>query len=223
LKQPTYLWKRIIGGLLLELRSAAFRHLEALERTSGAARDDDAAGTAALQNAVAFLRDELGVDLPAAAGASPAERRRAAIALLDRPLRVCGIVPNTGEAGGGPFFVEGRDGISKQIVESAQVDPASPAQQAMLRTSTHFSPVDIVCALRDRKGRPYDLSKYVDEEAYLVVEKSHEGRPLRSIERPGLWNGSMALWNTVFVEVPLSTFAPVKTINDLLRPEHRER
>ena len=205
-------WKRTLGGLLVELRRTAFAHVDALEKSSA---------TESVEHAIAFLRDELGVDVHALVDASPEKRRARAIALLDRPMRVCGIVPNTGEAGGGPFWVEDAEGTSKQIVESAQVDAGSASQQAMFRTSTHFSPVDIVCALRDRQGRPYDLARYVDENAYLIVEKSHEGRPLRSIERPGLWNGSMARWNTVFVEVPLATFAPVKTINDLLRAEHR--
>jgi hypothetical protein len=213
LKGPTYRWKRAIGGLLVELQRAVFAHLEALEKN----------GDGALARAVSFLERELGVALGAGTPANHDARRLAVVELLDRPLRVCGIVANTGEAGGGPFWVEKDGAASKQIVESAQVDPGSPEQRAMLRTSTHFSPVDLVCTLRDRKDRPYDLSKYVDEDAYLVVEKSHEGRALRSIERPGLWNGSMASWNTVFVEVPLETFAPVKTINDLLRPEHRER
>jgi len=131
------------------------------------------------------------------------------------------MVLNRGEAGGGPFWVAGKDGESKQIVESPQVDRESPEQQALLKTAPYFNPVDVVCAVRDRHGRPYDLRRFVDEDTYLVVEKSHEGRPLRSIERPGLWNGAMAGWNTIFVEVPLVTFAPVKTINDLLRPEHR--
>jgi hypothetical protein len=213
LKGPVELWKRTLGGLLLNLQREMFGHLEALEK-----QNDDAA----LARAADFMRDELGVEIPADASARE-DRRRLAVELLDRPLRVCGIVPNVGEPGGGPFWVEDRRGVSKQIVESPQVDPRLPDQQAMLKTSTHFSPVDIACSLRDRRGRAYELARYVDEDAYLVVEKSHEGRPLRSIERPGLWNGSMARWNTVFVEVPLETFAPVKTINDLLRPEHLER
>ena len=133
---------------------------------------------------------------------------------LRRPL-------HRGEAGGGPFWVAGEKGESKQIVETAQIDPSSSSQQALVKTAPHFNPVDVVCGLRDRHGKAYDLRRFIDENAYLVVEKSHEGRPLRSIERPGLWNGAMAGWNTIFVEVPLATFAPVKTVNDLLRPEHR--
>jgi hypothetical protein len=211
-KDVVHAWKRTLGGLLVELRRAAFAHVAALERN---------ADEASIVKALAFLAEELGVDTSVLAGLAPPERRARAIALLDRPMRVCGIVPNTGEPGGGPFYVEDGEGTSMQIVESAQVDPASASQQAMFRTSTHFSPVDIVCALRDRSGRPYDLAQYVDEDTYLIVEKSHGGRPLRSIERPGLWNGSMARWNSIFVETPLATFAPVKTINDLLRPEHR--
>jgi hypothetical protein len=108
-----------------------------------------------------------------------------------------------------------------QIVEASQIDPKDPEQQAALKASTHFNPVDISCGLRDRHGRPYDLHRYVDPATVFIAEKSHEGRPLKSLERPGLWNGAMAGWNTVFVEVPDATFAPVKTVLDLLRPEHQ--
>jgi Domain of unknown function (DUF4301) len=139
----------------------------------------------------------------------------------DRPLRACGVVRNEGEPGGGPFWVEGPGGESCQIVESAQADPASPAQAAIWRAATHFNPVDLACSLRDSSDRPFDLSRFVDERAVFIARKTHEGRTLFALERPGLWNGAMASWETVFVEVPKETFAPVKTALDLLRPEHQ--
>jgi hypothetical protein len=132
------------------------------------------------------------------------------------------MVPNEGEPGGGPFWVrEPGGGISAQIVEGAQVDASDPEQRALLASATHFNPVDLVCALRDRRGRPYELRAFIDPEAVFISEKSKDGQVLKALERPGLWNGAMARWNTVFVEVPLATFAPVKTVNDLLRPNHQ--
>ncbi len=142
-------------------------------------------------------------------------------ARLDRPLRVCGMVPNSGEPGGGPFWIRGEDGLSKQIVESSQIDHDDPRQEAGWAAATHFNPVDIVAALRDRHGRPYDLRRFVDPQAVFISTKSHGGESLRALELPGLWNGAMAGWNSIFVEVPAATFAPVKTLLDLLRPEHR--
>ncbi len=132
------------------------------------------------------------------------------------------MVKNEGEPGGGPFWVEDKDGvISRQIVESAQVDPASAEQKAVWASSTHFNPVDLVCSVRDYEGRPFDLTRYVDPEAVFITRKSHNGRDVKALELPGLWNGSMAKWISLFVEVPVQTFSPVKTINDLLRPEHQ--
>ncbi|HEY5998947.1 MAG TPA: DUF4301 family protein, partial [bacterium] len=161
------------------------------------------------------LHDALGEpEVPAA--------REALSALLARPLRVCGMVPNTGEPGGGPFWVRGRDGrVTRQVVETSQVDPGSPAQQAVLARATHFNPVFFACALRGPGGRPWRLEEFVDPEAVIVTRRSAGGRELLALERPGLWNGAMARWNTVFVEVPLAVFNPVKTLFDLLRPEHQ--
>jgi len=139
-----------------------------------------------------------------------------------RPVRVCGVVATTGEPGGGPFWVEGHDGeVVPQIVESAQVDAASEPQKAVFRASTHFNPVDLVCSLRDAQGTPYRLQDFVDPATVFISKKSRDGRPLKALERPGLWNGAMAGWRTVFVEVPSETFTPVKTVFDLLRPEHQ--
>jgi hypothetical protein len=138
-------------------------------------------------------------------------------AKLQRPLRVCGVVKNTGEPGGGPFLVREEDGtISCQILESSQI-----SNPALMQQATHFNPVDLVCATRDADGKPYYLPDFVDEKTGFISHKSKDGKELLALELPGLWNGAMSRWNTIFVEVPISTFNPVKTINDLLRPEHQ--
>lgn len=145
-------------------------------------------------------------------------------ATFDRPLRVVGVVRNTGEPGGGPFWVREPDGtVSMQIVESAQVDQRDAAQREVFAAATHFNPVFMACGVRDRTGGPFDLRRFVDPSAVFIARKSKDGRALQALERPGLWNGAMARWHTVFVEVPLDTFTPVKTINDLLRPAHQPR
>ncbi len=144
------------------------------------------------------------------------------LSLLDRPLRVCGMVKNEGEPGGGPFIVREKDGsTSLQILEGAQINPDDAHAVDCLRRSTHFDPVDLVCVLTDGNGKHYDLLKYVDEDAGFISSKSYQGRELKALELPGLWNGSMSRWNTLFVEVPAETFNPVKTVLDLLRPAHR--
>jgi Domain of unknown function (DUF4301) len=219
-KPVVHLWKRLLGGCLLAVREAAFVHLDRLEALDGV-RGKRA--EAVLREAGEFLESELCRPLPEGfAQAEPHERQRFLMDALDRPIRVCGVVRNQGEPGGGPFWVESPSGgISPQIVETSQIDPKNPEQQEALKASTHFNPVDIVCGLRDRLGRSYDLHRYVDPSTVFIAEKSHEGRPLKALERPGLWNGAMAGWNTVFVEVPDATFAPVKTVLDLLRPEHQ--
>ncbi len=210
-------WKRLLAGELLALREAAWGWLDRLE-TPG--RGDD---EATLAGAARFLADHLRRPLPdALAGAPAEERRRALVGRLDRPLRVCGVVENVGEPGGGPFWVREPSGErSLQIVEKSQLDPDDADQQEILAAATHFNPVDLVCALSDRHGHPYRLDDFIDPATVFIATKSHRGRPLKALERPGLWNGAMAGWNTVFVEVPLATFAPVKTVFDLLRPEHQ--
>jgi hypothetical protein len=216
LRPPVLAWKHALGGLLVDIQERIHDLLARLEADRGRGGEPD---PALLTEAETFCTETLGRPLPPA---PPAARREAAIDRLDRPLRVCGMVPNAGEPGGGPFWVAGRDGgVSRQIVEKAEIDLSDPAQAAILAAATHFNPVDLACALRDRRGRPYDLDRFADPEAVFVAAKSHAGRPLRALERPGLWNGAMARWNTVFVEVPAETFAPVKTVLDLLRPEHR--
>ncbi len=208
-------WKKLLGGVLVTFHERASRLLEGLD----AALPEEEL----IDEAARFVERELARPLPAAfATESPAEQRRLLVTALDRPLRVAGVVRNTGEPGGGPFWVEGAGGeVSLQIVETSQIGPV-PDQQAALAASTHFNPVDLACALQDRAGRPYDLARYVDPATVFIAAKAHEGRPLKALERPGLWNGGMAGWNTVFIEVPSSTFAPVKTVLDLLRPEHQD-
>lgn len=211
-KDEVVRWKEILGGHLLELRERS----EAL--VGRLSEGDPSEVEAAADETRAFLAEHLGVRLPEGSDASA----EALIDRLDRPLRVAGMVVNRGEPGGGPFWVRTPDGaVTAQIVERSQVDESVPEQARAFREATHFNPVDLACALRGFDGRPYDLARYVDPRAVFLAEKSHGGRKLLALERPGLWNGAMAGWNTAFVEVPEVTFSPVKTVFDLLRPEHR--
>ena len=207
-------WKGVLGGCLVTTQQQAHAHLRALH----AAGASDANVGAAL----AFL-DACGVrPAPDVAQASPSRRRAFAIEQLDRPIRVCGMVRNTGEPGGGPYWVAESDGaFTKQIVESAQVDHDSADQCRIFDAATHFNPVDLVCGVRDWRGAPFDLTRYTDPDAVFISQKSIGGRPVQALEHPGLWNGGMARWISLFVEVPAETFTPVKTVNDLLRPEHQ--
>jgi hypothetical protein len=204
LREDTVRWKKILCGRLVELQRAIFLHVARLRsRPVDAQFAAEAAAFAAQELAIEAKVDEL-------------------LSLLERPLRVCGVVLNTGEPGGGPFWVRGRDGrVTRQIVETAHVDPSSFEQRAHLRGATHFNPVDLVCGLHDVDGAPFDLTQFVDPDAVMVTKKHHQGRDVLALERPGLWNGAMAGWITMFVEVPNSTFTPVKTVADLLRPEHQ--
>jgi hypothetical protein len=141
---------------------------------------------------------------------------------LNRPMRVCGMVKNVGEPGGGPFLAYNSDGtVSLQILESSQIDMSDSKSKDMFEKGTHFNPVDLVCSVRDYKGQKFDLTKFVDSATGFISNKSKNGKDLKALELPGLWNGAMSDWNTVFVEVSLSTFNPVKTVNDLLRPQHQ--
>ena len=215
LKPETFKWKKILGGYLIAIQDKIFGYMDKL--SSGAADEPF------IDQVTTFVRDELLLLLPASgAASSPDEKRELLMQRLDRPIRVCGMVRNVGEPGGGPFWVQDRTGESSlQIVETAQVNLSSKEQQAILSSSTHFNPVDVVCGVRDWKGRPFDLREYVDPKAVFISQKSKDGKDLKALEHPGLWNGSMARWITLFVEVPSITFNPVKTINDLLRIEHQ--
>jgi hypothetical protein len=208
-------WNLLLFGLLADLIDRAHELGDRLE--------EEGPEPVLLAEIERFFAAELSVTFPPASPEErPEERARRLADHLDRPFRVAGMVPNTGEPGGGPFWVRSAEGeVSLQVVETSQIDRGSPEQWAHLAASTHFNPVDLVCGLRDRHGRPHDLELHVDPETVFLAEKSHDGRPLKAFERPGLWNGAMAGWNTVFVEVPGATFAPVKTVLDLLRPEHQ--
>jgi hypothetical protein len=215
LKDDTSLWKKVLGGYLIQIQEGIFRHLKRL--TVGPADG------ASIMEAWAFAKEVLSMLPPWGDDSiTPEASQDYLVSLFNRPLRVCGMVKNEGEPGGGPFWVEGEDkGLSLQVVESAQVDLSSEEQQKLLASATHFNPVDIVCALRDFRGKPFDLRRYVDPSTVFISKKSKDGRGLKALELPGLWNGAMAHWNTVFVEVPAITFNPVKTVNDLLRKEHQ--
>ncbi len=209
----TGLWRRLLVGRLLELEA----EVNALRRALARGVDERAAELAFELAAARFGRRPE----TAPSRLAPAARAAAARALVERPLRVCGVVPNTGEPGGGPFWVGARGDATPQIVESSQVDTTDLGQVAIWRSSTHFNPVDLALALRDAEGRCYPLGDFVDPETAFVARKSEGGRELTVLERPGLWNGAMAGWNTLFVEVPGTTFAPVKSVLDLARPDHR--
>ena len=142
--------------------------------------------------------------------------------VLNRPIRVCGMVKNEGEPGGGPFWVQDEKGRQTlQIVESSQIDVMNEVQNNIVQSATHFNPVDIVCAVFNYKGQKFDLVDFIDHNAAFITEKTKNGKPIKAFELPGLWNGAMAKWTTIFVEVPLITFNPVKTVNDLLKPAHQ--
>jgi hypothetical protein len=215
LKNETYAWKKITGGYLISIQNRIAHYMK--ELASGSTAEE------LLDTATTFLENDLLIAMPPdMKTADPNKRRRWIMSKLNRPVRVCGMVQNTGEPGGGPFWVESKSGeISRQIVETAQIDPDDDGQQAMLAGSTHFNPVDLVCGVRDWRGEPFDLREYVDPETVFISLKSKDGKELKALEHPGLWNGAMADWVTLFVEVPAITFNPVKTVNDLLRKEHQ--
>ena len=215
LQETPIRWKKLLCGTLLALERRTHELLAGLEA--------DDPPEALLESGLSFVSAELLNPAAQSLRSAPAARKRQfLLERLERPLRVCGVVPNQGEPGGGPFWVADESGEgSLQIVEHSQIDAADPDQQAIWASATHFNPTDIVCSVRDSRGRPYDLQRYVDARAVFIARKSHQGRELKALERPGLWNGAMAHWNTVFVEVPAETFAPVKTVFDLLRPEHQ--
>ena len=197
--------KSVLGGLLLSLVAERNALLHELQKG------------ALPEAAEGFLRRWFFGD-----GWDGSPSTEEAIALLDRPVRVCGMVRNTGEPGGGPFWMNTGNGVpSVQIIESSQIDRNNPEQEALLKASTHFNPVDMVCALNDADGNPYNLVDFANPNRVIVTQKVHNGRGIRVLELPGLWNGGMENWLSVFAEVPADTFAPVKTVNDLLRPAHQ--
>jgi hypothetical protein len=215
LKPETFKWKKILCGYLIHLQKKVFNYMERL--LSGNADETF------LEHVAEFVRDDLCVDIPATVdNASLDAKRSFFMEKLNRPIRICGMVKNEGEPGGGPFWVKDPTNVmSLQIVETAQIDHGSNEQQAILSSSTHFNPVDLVCGVRNCEGKPFDLRQYVDRNAVFISKKSKDGKELKALEHPGLWNGGMARWLTLFMEVPAITFNPVKTVNDLLREEHQ--
>lgn len=207
LKEPTIHYKKVLGGLLVSLRQRCFQWLAKVEQ--------EALSERLLQEAEQFVRQDLHIGFTTASTLS--ERKAFLQTILNRPIRVCGMVKNEGEPGGGPFLVKNDDGTtSLQILESVQI-----ADKSLMTTATHFNPVDLVCSITDAQGQHYNLTDFVDKNAGFISEKSQGGKTLRALELPGLWNGAMSRWNTVMVEVPTETFAPVKTLSDLLRPQHQ--
>jgi hypothetical protein len=215
LKEPTVLWKKIIGGFLVSLQDQVYGYVHRL--ISGEADRH------LLEEIRSFAATQLLLVLPDGFAALPPGRQQEIlIKRLNRPIRVCGVVKNEGEPGGAPFWVKELDGsLSLQIVETAQVDFDAPGQQEIWAASTHFNPVDLVVGLRDFQGRPFKLGEFMNPDAVFISRKSKKGKYFKVLERPGLWNGAMHHWLTVFLEVPLITFNPVKSVLDLLRPEHQ--
>lgn len=213
-KCATVIYKKVIAGVLVSLQQRIFHYLELIE--SGKYTHEQ------VEEMIHFLQDDLCVKNPDTKLLEDAELILYIKSKLERPLRVCGMVKNVGEPGGGPFLAVNPDGtISLQVLESSQIDMKDPAKKAMFEQGTHFNPVDLVCAVKNHKGEKYNLPEYVDKNTGFISFKSKDGRELKALELPGLWNGAMSNWNTVFVEVPIETFNPVKTVNDLLRPEHQ--
>ncbi|MDN5210633.1 DUF4301 family protein [Fulvivirgaceae bacterium BMA12] len=215
IKDTTYRYKKALAGLLLNLREKISFHMQQLAAGE--------VGEETIEEAQKFLEDALNYKLPETFGDfDPDEKISYLQSRLNRPTRICGMVKNEGEPGGGPFWVENADGSrSLQIAETSQLDMGDPAIATMVQQSTHFNPVDLICSNVDFEGRKFDLMKYRDPSTGFITEKSKDGKKLKAQELPGLWNGAMADWNTVFVEVPIITFNPVKTVNDLLRPQHQ--
>ena len=214
LKDATVRFKNIIAGVLVELQKQAFEYLELLD--SGAYTHEK------IEEMIRFVQHELCCRKADVKELEDAELVNYLYKKLNRPMRVCGVVKNVGEPGGGPFLAYNQDGtVSLQILESTQIDKNNPEYLKMFTEGTHFNPVDLVCAVKDYKGNAFDLPQYVDKQTGFISSKSKGGKDLLALELPGLWNGAMSDWNTIFVEVPLETFNPVKTVNDLLRPQHQ--
>ncbi len=214
LKEDTVFWKQVIAGVLVEVQKQTFGYLNLLD--SGKFTHDD------LEDIIRFVRHTLNTDVPGLKDLNDAELHDFLKKKLNRPIRVCGVVKNVGEPGGGPFLAFNPDGsVSLQILESSQIDQNNPEYMKMFTQGTHFNPVDLVCAVRNYKGEKFNLLDYVDPATGFISYKSKGGKELKALELPGLWNGAMSNWSTLMVEVPLSTFNPVKTVNDLLRPQHQ--
>lgn len=212
--ETTITFKKVLAGLLLKLQQQTFEYLEILD--GGDVTQEE------LDEIIDFARKDLMIDIPGFVEQYDVyEKTDFLYDCLNRPMRVCGMVKNEGEPGGGPFWIKNtNDEVSLQIIESSQINHGKEDQEAIFKASTHFNPVDLVCGCWNYKGEAFNLTDYVDPNTGFVSSKSKDGRELKALELPGLWNGAMADWITVFVEVPIETFNPVKTVNDLLKPMH---
>lgn len=216
LKGATVMYKKFLGGVLIRLRQRIYDYLHQMERGK--------ASHTLLQEIAAFLTDTLCIAVPEEYMQDDKALQDWLYTKLNRPMRVCGMVRNQGEPGGGPFLVREADGSSSlQILESTQINMADERQRSMLESGGYFNPVDLVCCLRDHHGNRYNLEAYINPKTAFIASKSQGGRELKALERPGLWNGAMHDWTTIFVEVPIETFNPVKEVNDLLRPQHQSK
>jgi hypothetical protein len=213
-KPLTVHYKKLLAGVLIYYQQKIFNYLNRID--SGKYDHKE------LMEMLYFLQNELCIKNPETKMLEDAELTLYIKSKLNRPLRVCGMVKNQGEPGGGPFLAANLDGtVSPQILESSQIDLKNPAMKQLFKQCSHFNPVDLVCAIRNYKNEKYDLTRYIDKNTGFISIKSKNGKELKALELPGLWNGAMSDWNTIFVEVPIETFNPVKTVNDLLRPEHQ--
>ncbi len=217
LKQPTIDYKKGLAGVLLDVQEKLFHYQRMLNERSRVALS-----SAILAEVAGFVENTLNTK-PASDQyyTEKAELHNYLKEKLNRPLRVCGMVKNEGEPGGGPFWASNADEtVSLQVVEGSQIDPDSVQQQKIVQHATHFNPVDLVCGVKNYKGEKFDLTQFTDPSTGFISKKSKDGKELKAQELPGLWNGAMSNWNTLFVEVPIETFNPVKTVNDLLRDQH---
>lgn len=216
MKQDTYTYKKALGGLLVTVREKIYSFIKKIEQEF-----DDYL----YKEIISFLNDYLFLDIENdISDKNNTEKKQYLFKILNRPVRVCGMVKNEGEPGGGPFFVKSNNSFaSLQIVEKAQINTEDEEKNRIVQDATHFNPVDLVCSVKDYKGAKFDLTKFVDVNSGFIAIKSKDGKELKAQELPGLWNGAMAFWNTIFVEVPISTFNPVKIINDLIRPQHLQK
>ncbi len=208
-------YKKVLGGLLLKTQAQVFEYLQQLETKK--------IDKELIEEIKVFAKDQLNVSLPVNFDKFQKEYKiEFLFNELNKPIRVCGMVKNEGEPGGGPFWVKNENGLSSlQIVETSQINLKDKEQKKIVELATHFNPVDLVCGIKDYKNNTFDLNQFIDPKTGFIVEKNKFGKPVKSFELPGLWNGAMAKWITLFVEVPLSTFNPVKTVNDLLKPSHQ--
>ena len=213
-KGDTYKYKKLLAGYLVKLQQRIFNYIKELKNGNELLLSE-------IKN---FMETELFISFNSEfSSLSTLAQKNYIITKLDRPIRICGMVKNEGEPGGGPFWVKNsKNVLSLQIVEGAQIDKNNDSQLNILNSSTHFNPVDLICGIKDYKNEKFDLRKFIDQKTAFISRKSKNGKALKALELPGLWNGAMADWTTIFVEVPLSTFNPVKTVNDLLRSEHQQ-